>query len=246
MSAAGPALGIDVVDLEHPRSRGKSSDRRFIARVFGDAEAAVIGASDDPDRTLWTLWAAKEAAFKAATLLSGEAPVFRHGAFQVRLASDGRRGRVTYEDTCFDVRFQAPTGHLVAVAEYVGDRGPSGPALRHRVATVDAVMGDLGLVDPTLDDLRARLAPDEARSVHSVRSALARLALRRDVAGWLDLDEGDLAVVCAEGRAGRVPPRLHRRGRPLADVAVSISHDGRWLAWAAAISARSGDTGEAG
>ncbi len=44
-------------------------DRRFIARVFTPEEQERIDRSESPDATLWMLWAAKEAAFKAVSKL---------------------------------------------------------------------------------------------------------------------------------------------------------------------------------
>ncbi len=241
--AGGPALGIDVVDLEHPRCRGKAGDRRFVARVFTEAEASAIAESADADCRLWTLWAAKEAGFKAATLAAGAPPVFRHRAFEVVLEPGAERGRVVYEGRSYDLDVTERDGHVVALARFVdrGDVGGAGVAgagaarvglVRHGVATHDEITRALGLENATLERLRARLRPDEARSVHSVRSALARLALRRDAARWLGIDETRLSVVCPGGRTGRVPPRLLDDDGVLEAVSVSLSHDGRWLAWA--------------
>ncbi|NNM67852.1 MAG: 4-phosphopantetheinyl transferase family protein [Spirochaetales bacterium] len=63
-------VGNDVVDLELTQALGKIEDERFIARVFSPEEQRVLAAADEPDRWLWTLWAAKEASFKAAQKLN--------------------------------------------------------------------------------------------------------------------------------------------------------------------------------
>ena len=57
-------VGNDVVDLTHVRTRDKSSDERFLARVFTDSERAGIGRAPDPDLDVWCRWAAKEAVVK--------------------------------------------------------------------------------------------------------------------------------------------------------------------------------------
>ena len=62
-------IGNDIVDLTVPENRGRSGDRRFRARVFTAAEEEWIDAAAAPDTMLWMLWAAKEAAFKAALKL---------------------------------------------------------------------------------------------------------------------------------------------------------------------------------
>ena len=46
-------VGNDVVDLTHVRTRDKSSDERFLARVFTDSERAGIGRAPDPDLDVW-------------------------------------------------------------------------------------------------------------------------------------------------------------------------------------------------
>lgn len=58
-------IGNDVVDLNDPLNKGKSLDQRFINRVFTPGEKRAILASVKADTTLWSLWAAKESAYKA-------------------------------------------------------------------------------------------------------------------------------------------------------------------------------------
>jgi hypothetical protein len=80
--------------------------------------------------------------------------------------------------------------------------------------------------------VHSRFSPAEARPVRSLPSALARLGLRRAAARILGVDEARLAVICAPGAHGRVPPVLHLDEAPLAGVGVSISHHGTHVAWA--------------
>ena len=61
------AVGNDVVDLHHPDSRQKSSDRRFVQRVFLPEEQYLIYTDPDPDSCLWMFWAAKETTYKILT-----------------------------------------------------------------------------------------------------------------------------------------------------------------------------------
>jgi phosphopantetheinyl transferase (holo-ACP synthase) len=75
-------IGNDIVDLTAPENRGKSGDRRFRARVFTAAEEEWIDAAPSPDTALWTLWAAKEAAFKTAVKLK-PGLTFRHREYAV-------------------------------------------------------------------------------------------------------------------------------------------------------------------
>lgn len=62
-------IGNDIVDLTDPLNKGKSLDQRFINRVFTPGEKRAILASVKPDTTLWSLWAAKESAYKVVMKL---------------------------------------------------------------------------------------------------------------------------------------------------------------------------------
>ena len=64
-------VGNDVVDLTHVRTRDKSSDERFLARVFTDSERAGIRRARDPDLDVWCRWDAKEAAGRSCSRMWG-------------------------------------------------------------------------------------------------------------------------------------------------------------------------------
>ena len=72
--AAGASLGNDVVDLDDPPNRVVHP--RYAARVCGPEEAARVHKSPEPRAALWTLFAAKEAAYKAAMKLPGGPSLF--------------------------------------------------------------------------------------------------------------------------------------------------------------------------
>ncbi|MEW6273198.1 MAG: 4'-phosphopantetheinyl transferase superfamily protein [Thermodesulfobacteriota bacterium] len=103
-------LGNDVVDLADPETRAGARHPRFDARVFTAAELAALRASAEPERLRWLLWAAKEAAYKAARkddpavtfsprafaacLTSRDRATVRHGARLFAVALDADRERV--------------------------------------------------------------------------------------------------------------------------------------------------------
>lgn len=230
------ALGVDVVDLVRSHRRDVPS-ARFVERVYSPEERALLSANPRRPDLPWILWAGKEAAFKALTLQRGEAPVFTHADFRVALdevpdagdgAADPLRGRVRWHGRELILGGSLSTDRVVAWA--VPD--PSLVTL-WRWGTLDDVHLSFG--GGTLDQLTSRgMSAREAAPVHSVASAVVRLAVRRDAAAWLETAEDRLEVVCAPGPRGRVPPRLHRDGEPLRGVGLSISHHGRWLAWGVA------------
>ena len=58
-------LGNDVVWLADPHNVGRHADLLLVRRVLTPRERLLVQVATDPDRMLWSLWAAKEAAFKA-------------------------------------------------------------------------------------------------------------------------------------------------------------------------------------
>jgi hypothetical protein len=65
-------LGNDIVDLGDPETRPGARHPRFDARVFTREERALLSAAPDPERLRWSLWAAKEAAYKCLKKLAPE------------------------------------------------------------------------------------------------------------------------------------------------------------------------------
>jgi phosphopantetheinyl transferase (holo-ACP synthase) len=232
-------VGIDVVDLDDPRAAGKGGDPRFAARVLAPRERAFVAAADDPDLALWSLWAAKEAAFKVVSSMAGRAPVFRHAAFEVEAEAlpidEGPlvAARVAYEGASVSVVLTLRHGCVIGLG-WGPEGGLTVPSDVHwRAVGLGPLANELDAEGRPLDELRLDcFAPAEGRAVHSLPSALVRLGARRDAAFMPQRDESEVAVVCGEGPAGRMPPTLHLAGRPAPGVAVSLSHHGRWAAWA--------------
>jgi hypothetical protein len=105
-------IGNDVVDLFDPETAPAALHPRFDARVFSSAERARLDAAPDRARLRWALWAAKEAAYKAARRLDTALP-FHPRRFDVDGDVVWHRGRP------FPVRVRESGDalHAVAVAE---------------------------------------------------------------------------------------------------------------------------------
>ncbi len=212
-------VGNDVMDLADPRCIGRSKDRRFLERVFAPSERDHIARSQDPDRTLWLTWAAKEAAYKVVTKLRGEPPVFEHPAFEVtEHASDS--GHVKYDGLCIPfLDYSESRAEHVHVLAWSGEP-PSD--LRASVAWLPQEMAP-----------RERFSDRELPALYSEASAWVRLLARDHVAHLVGVDSGALEIICAEGRIARSPPQLWVQGRR-SELDISLSHHGRFLAWAVA------------
>ena len=235
-------VGNDVVDLANPRTEGRGSDDRFIARVFDDTEQEAIRAEGGSDVELWSRWAAKEAAFKAISKVIGVPPAFLHRTFRVEWSNSRggdtaqddpeealvREGSVRHGDHVAEVTVRLRPGAVHAVAVCALHGTPAAPTVRRRVAR---------LVDPKspwsgpLEELLHRFSQREADAVRSVESAAVRLAAREDVARLLGVAEKRVEIVCDPGQASRRPPRIIVDGSP-AFADISLSHDGGWIAWA--------------
>ena len=107
-------VGNDVVDLGDPAIAHHHTNERFVARVCSAGEARRVRSRDD----LWTMFAAKEAAYKALVQL-GRSPGFAHRAIVV--AADLRS--VTWRDCVLSLRVGRDADSVHAVAR-VGDVEP--------------------------------------------------------------------------------------------------------------------------
>ncbi len=82
-------VGNDVVDLHDSENRPEALHARFDARVFTSDERAVLSASASVHQLRWTLWAAKESAYKVARKLDS-AVRFLPKDFVVQQIAGGR------------------------------------------------------------------------------------------------------------------------------------------------------------
>ena len=241
-------VGNDVVDLTNPRTAGRSTDERFVARVLDSDERETVRASREPDLELWCLWAAKEAGYKAISKRVGEPPPFVHRAFRVGWAEDARetvpgaaagstpeaqapvvrRGTVSWREHRARVAVALhPQGvHAVAHAFRTGPERPV--CIRPRVALLDQPGSRWS---GTLEELMRRFSDREADAVYSLASAAVRVGARGELAELLGVPEPRLEIVCAPGSTSQRPPRVLLDGRE-AEADVSLSHDGPLIAWA--------------
>jgi phosphopantetheinyl transferase (holo-ACP synthase) len=114
------ALGNDVVDLTDPAVARHHESERFVARVCSEDERPRVATARD----LWSLFAAKEAAYKALVKL-GDCPGFGHRA--IRVAPD--LASVAWRDRRLTLRVSGDGEHVHAVA-WIGDLRPIARVLR--------------------------------------------------------------------------------------------------------------------
>ncbi|MBU2228722.1 MAG: 4'-phosphopantetheinyl transferase superfamily protein [Proteobacteria bacterium] len=224
-----PPVGNDIVDLEESGNRGKSGDGRFLGRIFTPEERELIAGADCPDALLWSLWAAKEAAYKAVSrdnpdvcsiprryrAILGTAPLF---------FSEENRGDIPIFSGCVFT----PQGELalrVAVAEgYVHALTAGSEAELERIVQhVDRV----GVAEDAGDFLRS----DHAGDCENIPdpSAFVRRRVLREIARRNRCPFEDLEI--RNDPVGPGAPRVFLRGLLFA-ADISLSHDGRFAAFA--------------
>jgi phosphopantetheinyl transferase len=193
-------LGNDVVDLAHRGTQPGAQHPRFDARVFSEPERALI-AADPTQRVRWVLWAAKEAAYKAAKKRDG-AVVWAPARFEVELSSRCG-GSVRHAGRRFALRVLETGAFVHALAD---DEAP-----------LDAVRSGVREIDERAD-----------------ASAEARALACRELAAPLGVAPARLAIA----KRGRIPV-LCVDGAP-ARADLSLSHHGRFVAFACALEAGTG------
>ncbi|MEE8475925.1 MAG: 4'-phosphopantetheinyl transferase superfamily protein [Myxococcota bacterium] len=205
-------IGNDVVDLGDLETRPGAQHPRFDARVFAPSERRALEDGEADNGLRWILWAAKESAFKAARR-EDESTVFAPSQFVVELDPD-LRGRVRHRGRDYAVRVSVDRDRV------------------HAVAT----------------DLRAGALRAGCRllTAHDIRTGVSSRAAREFAASEI----ARLLAVSASHlrfrRRGRIPElhpsgsarseldsaRLARLENSLGRLAVSISHHGRFVAYA--------------
>ncbi len=217
-----PGVGNDVVDLKEPDNRGKSGNDRFLGRVFTAKERELIAQAPEPDRLLWSLWAAKEAAYKAAS--GGDPSVCSiPSRYPVRLETFAQFGNRIPE---------AQKSHL---------DGEVGGLLTGRVITP---RGEMALRITVTDDYVHALAAGSDADIAGIiqrvdrmddggnpgdPSAFVRGRVLTEISRSLGCPIDDLTV--RKDPSVSEVPRVFLRDRPLA-LEISLSHDGRFAAFA--------------
>jgi phosphopantetheinyl transferase (holo-ACP synthase) len=104
-------VGNDIIDLGDVGNAGAHARPRLVSRVCCDAERERVMVSSDPLTLFWSLFAAKEAAFKL-TCKVGVRPVFAHRLFVV----DASLTSVSHDGRTFHLRIERVGDRLHAVA----------------------------------------------------------------------------------------------------------------------------------
>jgi phosphopantetheinyl transferase (holo-ACP synthase) len=203
-------VGNDVVDLTDPAIAQHHRRERFLARVCTTDERTRVSTASD----LWTLFAAKEAAYKALVKLGGS-PGFAHR--DLRVAPD--LGLVRWREHELNLCVSSDGHSVHAVAWSAGARSP--------IARIACAIPKCG-------------ACTESPRPWDDASVAVRALLRNLLATEIGCPACELRVFrdpVPGAWDGFGPPRVERQGIAM-DADVSMSHDGRFVAAAALLGER--------
>ena len=112
-------VGNDVVDIRHPLCQPDAIHPRFDTRAFTAREIALLAATEKAHQMRWSLWAAKESAFKALRKLDSQVR-FIPRDFEVILGE--ARTEVTHQLARFSVWIDHSDQWVHAVASQAGEK----------------------------------------------------------------------------------------------------------------------------
>ncbi|QJB39580.1 4-phosphopantetheinyl transferase family protein [Chitinophaga oryzae] len=109
-------IGNDVVDLRLAAVESNWRRKGYLDKIFSPGEQLLIGQAADPDRMIWQLWSAKEAAYKIIHRDTRQR-IYAPLRYRVQLCG-GEAGTVHYKDRYFPFRTVVAGDclHTVAVA----------------------------------------------------------------------------------------------------------------------------------
>ena len=208
------------MDLNDPNNRGKSLNTRFVNRVFTPDEQRQIFNSPHPDTVLWALWAGKETAYKIICKddpgVSSSPRLYEVSLFQ---DWDSDREECLFNGkSSFDGCVDTPNGRVhirvFITRDYLHCTGTA-----DSVEAMDSVVWHTDNIGPV-----PQSSPD-------YESMCVRNALKKHLSAYVDQGTNNIEIIREKGPRGLGPPLVYINGRQ-SDIDISLSHDGRFAAYA--------------
>ncbi len=194
-------------------------DLRFLKKILTDTEIEQVRCSGNPEAVLWSFWACKEAAYKVIRKKNSRAAfVPRRWSVRYQTSPDSHDGLYPLPEGCKDGEVAVCDSDKIYVRLFTF------PSYVHCTATdtpesMDRIVAGVDWL-PELENSR-RADP----------SSFVRLRLSRRLADSLCLPEEIIRIVRKKKNDGLGPPLLYISGIQSA-IDISISHDGRYVAYA--------------
>jgi len=216
-------VGNDIVDLHEAGIAEKSKDRRFVSRVFTDQEQEILGRCDQPDLMLWTLWAAKETAYKVVSK-THPFPIFAWREFRTTLSEfstlGGRGFRARVQTVYHKHRIQTDVSGDTEIIHAVGSQDSLQNNSSSKIYSKAERWDEQAWVQNDFTEA-------ERESIRGADSALVRRSLKHDLAEKLQIHPQRLEIIRPAGPTKMGPPSLWLDHKPCG-IDISLSHHGGW------------------
>jgi hypothetical protein len=194
------------VDLKEPANAGKSQDSRFLKKILTNAEIEFVQNAGNPDAALWSHWASKETAYKVIK------KSFPDAAFLPR------QWQVVFNKT----KSKYSEGEVIIPGKgRVYIRFFSTPQYIHCIGAD---------VLTALDELiwSVDVLPEKEKINPSL---YLRYCLAQSLSKHFSLNFHHIKIKRARENGELQPPHVYVDGRET-DIDISLSHDGRFVAYA--------------
>ena len=221
-------LGNDIIDLKEAGITGKSHSTRFVERVFSHEEKSSIAISENPDLTLWMLWAAKETAYKIISKITGP-PVFSHKKFKTtflkQISKSKSEFRVVYDKWRFQIDLTTNINYIHAVGTPANISELPNYLLSEKVHQIT----HSELKDWQNTNLwPEHFTKEELVSIHHAESALVRFHCKNLIANKLKFAPERLQII-RPSKAHKPQPPFLLLDNKQTEIDISLSHHGLWL-----------------
>jgi phosphopantetheinyl transferase (holo-ACP synthase) len=197
------------VDLKEPENTRKNRDLRFLKKILTAAEIDFVQNAENPDTALWSLWSCKETAYKVIKKKCVDA-AFLPRRWTVILKKS--------EAACLDGEVKISDAEAVYVRlfshfRYVHCVGADHPADLDRLVC------------------KVKVLPEKENEKRIDPSLFARKCLALSIADFFRLNLRDIKINRVQDKSELQPPHVYISGKK-SDIDISLSHDGRFVAYA--------------
>jgi hypothetical protein len=206
----------------------KSTDSRFLKKILTDTEIEQVRCSDNPDAALWSFWACKEAAYKVIKKQTSDA-AFMPRRWSVNflnpaLALMHCRRKAVEEHLDENPTEFAAGNVIIPERKTISVRLFSSFSYRHCLAADSPAALDKAI-------WRVVVLPAEQRGIENNPSAFVRLCLARRLATFFQEDHRHIKIRRLKKDGELLPPLVYLNDVKT-DMDISLSHDGRFVAYA--------------
>lgn len=205
-------------------------DSRFLKKILTDIEIERVRCSDHPDAALWSLWACKEAAYKVLKKQTSDAAFvprrwsvhFRHPS----PAAEHQGVKLSQEQPEDQKPAAFVTGDVV-----ISEKRSISFFLFSSLSYVHCLAADcFNLLNKTT--WRVDMLPEGRDQKDMDPSVFARSCLASALSAFFQDEQRQIEIIRARKEDGELQPPTVYRGGVKTDIDISLSHDGRFVAYA--------------